>query len=81
MFIKKPKAVRAYAYRMLLSFKTLIIYKKKINSRRTTVSLVKQTSSDITRFFAKISVLIFRLDLYVKPTDIHQYLHSSSCHP
>ena len=29
MFIKKPKPVKAYAYRMILSFKTSVTYKKK----------------------------------------------------
>ena len=52
MFIKRETRTRKdYAYRRLLSFKTLLTYKKKLTSHRTTVSVVKQFSSDIPRFF------------------------------
>ena len=46
MFIKrKPRARKASAYRMLLSIKTLVTYKKMfLTSRWTTVSIVKQLS-------------------------------------
>ena len=57
MCIKKPEAVRAYAYQMLLRFKTSVtiyiyIYIYIQNSRRKTVSVVKQSSPKITQFFA-----------------------------
>ena len=48
MYLKrKTIAGKSYAYRMLLSFKTLL------TSARTTVSFVKQFSLDITLFFAR----------------------------
>ena len=53
MFIKrKTRAGKAYAYRMLLSFKTSLTYKKNLTSRRTTVFVVKLLLSDITRVFS-----------------------------
>ena len=52
MFIRKTKAVKANAYRMLLSFKTSVTYKFFLTSGRATVSVVKKSSSDITRFSA-----------------------------
>ena len=51
MFTIKTKAVKAYVYRMLLSVNTSVPYKFFLTSRRTIVSVVKQPSSDITRFF------------------------------
>ena len=48
MYLKrKTIAGKPYAYRMLLSFKTLL------TSAWTIVSVVKQFSSDITLFFAR----------------------------
>ena len=53
MFIKRTtRAGNAYAYRMLLSFKMSLTYKKKLTSCRTTASIVKLLSLDMTRFFA-----------------------------
>ena len=53
IFIKsKTRAGKAYAYRMLLSFKTLVAYKKISTSRWTTVFVVKQFLSDIIQFVA-----------------------------
>ena len=49
--ISKTTTGKAYIYRMLLSFKTSVTY-KKITSHQTTVPVVKQLSSDIIRFFA-----------------------------
>ena len=49
IFIKtKTRAVKAYAYRMLVSFKTFVL-----TSRRTNVSVLKQLLLDITRLFAE----------------------------
>ena len=50
MFTERKNRVGT-AYRMLLSLKTSV-KKKKLTSRRTTVSVVKQPSSHITRTFA-----------------------------
>ena len=53
MFIKrKTRAGKAYAYRMLLSFKTLLTYNFFLSSRRSNVSVVKQLLMDATQFFA-----------------------------
>ena len=53
MFIKnETRAGKAYAHRMLLSFKTLVANNIFLTSRRTTVSVVKQFLSDIIQFFA-----------------------------
>ena len=51
MFIKsKATAGKASASQMLLSFKTLVTYKKTfLASCRTAVSVMKQLWSDITR--------------------------------
>ena len=51
MLIKrKNRAGKANASRMLLSFKTLVTYKKNfLTPRRTVMSVVKQLSLDITR--------------------------------
>ena len=50
--VSQYKSGKTYVYRMLLSFKPLVTYKKqKLISRRTTVSDMKQLSSDITRYF------------------------------
>ena len=52
MFIKNLE--KAYVYRMLLSFKTSVICKKKnLISRRATAAAVEQVSSDTTRYFAR----------------------------
>ena len=52
MFItRKTRAAKAYAIRMLLSFKVLLTYQFVLISHRTTVSAVKQISSDKTRLF------------------------------
>lgn len=67
MFIKESRAEKAcYAHLKLLSSKTLVTYKKDLTSRQTTVCVVKQRLSNITRFFIKhlipgvdIKVLIF----------------------
>ena len=62
MFIKwKTRIGIAYIYGMLLSSKMSVLYKKKLNSRRMTVSVVKRLSLDITRYIAghfPISVVI-----------------------
>ena len=49
---RKTRAGKVCVYRILLSFKTSVTYKKILASCRTTVSVVKQLSSDITQFFA-----------------------------
>ena len=48
----KEKPGKVYTYHMLLSFKTSVTCKKNLTSLRTTVSTVKQLSSDITQYFA-----------------------------
>ena len=54
MFInRKTTAGKVYVYRMLLSLKTLVTYKKNLTASRTTLSVVKQLLSDITRFFVE----------------------------
>ena len=64
MFIKREtRAGKTYAYRMLLGFKTSMTYKKKIFSRQTTESVVKELLSDMHPFLLDIvrySVVIFR---------------------
>ena len=53
MLIKrKTRPGKSYACQMLLSFKTLVTYDLFLTSRQTFVSVVKQLSLDITRFFA-----------------------------
>ena len=54
MFMKrKTRAIKTDAYRMLLRFKRWGTDKKrKLATRQTTVSVVKQLSLDITQFFA-----------------------------
>ena len=58
MFIKSKTRARmlteclAYASRMLLSFKTWVTYKLFLTSSRTTMSVMRQLSSVVTRFFA-----------------------------
>ena len=49
---RKTRAEKAYGYRLLLSFKTLVTYNFFLTSHRTTVPVVKQLSPDITRYFA-----------------------------
>ena len=52
MFIKrKTSAGKAYTYRTLLSFKTPATYNYFLISRWATVSVVKQLSSGVIRFF------------------------------
>ena len=52
MFIKREtRAGKVYAYQMRLSFKMLVVF-FFLTSCQTTVSVVKQFSSDIIRFFA-----------------------------
>ena len=52
MLIKrKTRPGKSYACQMLLSFKTLVTYNLLLTSRKTFVSVVKQLSLDITRFF------------------------------
>ena len=55
IFIKrKTKARKVFVNRMLLSFETSVAYKNfLLTSRRTTVSVVKQLLSNISRFFAR----------------------------
>ena len=65
--LKKPNALKVDAYQMLLSFKTSLAYNIFLTSRRTTVSVVKQPLSDITRFFARLCPMfgaIFRLGFH-----------------
>ena len=54
MFIRREnRAGKAYVYRMLLSFKTSVTYEIFfLNLHQTTAPVVKQFSSDTTRFFA-----------------------------
>ena len=52
MFIKrKTRAGKVCAYRMGVSFETWVTHKKKLTSRRKTLSVVKQLSLDITPFY------------------------------
>ena len=54
MFIKREtRAGKVYAYQMPLSFKMLVVFFFFLTSCQTTVSVVKQFSSDIIRFFAR----------------------------
>ena len=58
MFIKRTIRVgKTYDYRMLLSVKTLVTYIKKLTPRGTTMSVVKQLSSCITRFSCEKALL------------------------
>ena len=64
----KIRVGKAYAYQILLSFKTSVTHEYFFffTSRRTTVSVVKQLCFDITQFFPGIVQcprLIFRPDL------------------
>ena len=49
MFIeRKDRSGKTYASEMVLSFKTLVAYKKSLTSHWITVSFVKQFLSEIT---------------------------------
>ena len=54
---RNARAGKTYAYGMFRSFKTPVTHKKNLTSRWTTVSVVKELSSDITRFFAGHSLM------------------------
>ena len=49
----KTRTGKTYAYQMYVSFKTSVTYKSFLISHWTTVSVVKQLSSEITQFFCR----------------------------
>ena len=58
---------------------------EKLNSFHPTIKFTSQQSRG-TLNFLDVELVVredgtLSTDLYVKPTDTHQYLHSSSCHP
>ena len=56
----------------------------ELNSFHDTIKFTAESSKDTVNFLdVKVSLKngIFSTDLYVKPTDTHQFLHPASCHP
>ena len=53
----------------------------KINKVHPTINLVSKTSFNFLEVTVSLEEGVIETDLYVKPTDSHQYLQSSSCHP
>ena len=56
----------------------------KINKAYPTIKFTAQWSNTSINFFdVTVSLIegVIETDLFVKPTDSHQYLQSSSCHP
>ena len=55
-----------------------------LNKKHPTIKFTAEWSKtqinflDVTVYLENGNI---KTDLYVKPTDTHQYLHSSSCHP
>ena len=55
-----------------------------LNKKHATIKFIAEWSKKQVNF---LDVTVFlengkiKTDLYIKPTDTHQYLHSSSCHP
>ena len=59
-------------------------YIDKINKMHPTIKFIAEWSKTSINFLDVIVSLIegvIKTDLFVKPTDSHQYLQSSSCHP
>ena len=57
---------------------------KHLNEKHPTIKFTAEWSETLINFLDVAVSLIggkVTTDLYVKPTDSHQYLHSSSCHP
>ena len=57
---------------------------EKLNNFHKTIKFTWEWSADSVNFLdVKVSLKngVFSTDLYVKPTDTHQFLHPSSCHP
>ena len=55
-----------------------------LNSFHDTIKFTAESSRETVNFLdVKVSLKngVFSTDLYVKPTDTHQFLHPSSCHP
>ena len=55
-----------------------------LNKFHETIKFTSEASKEVINFLdVKVSLKngIFSTDLYVKPTDTHQFLHPSSCHP
>ena len=55
-----------------------------LNEKHPTIKFTAEWSQTSINFLDVTVSLIggkINTDLYVKPTDSHQYLHSSSCHP
>ena len=63
---------------------SLKLFLEKINSIHPTIKFTADCSYSSVNFL-DVKVILrdgqIITDLYVKPTDIHQYLLSSSCHP
>ena len=63
---------------------TLKLFLRKINSIHPTITFTADWSYSSVNFLnVKVIMKDGKIikDLYVKPTDTHQYLDSSSCHP
>ena len=55
-----------------------------LNSFHDTIKFTAESSRETVNFLdVKVSLKngVFSTDLYVKPTDTHQFLHPASCHP
>ena len=62
----------------------LVQFLRELNSFHETIKFTSETSRETVNFL-DVQVSIhggkMKTDLYVKPTDTHQFLHPTSCHP
>ena len=59
-------------------------FREHLNEKHPTIKFTAEWSKTSINFLDVTVSLVggnITTDLYVKPTDSHQYLHSSSCHP
>ena len=88
LLIKKPWLWWRYADDIFMSWHhgedLLKIFLDKLKIFHPTIKFACEYSREKVNYF-DVQIIVregkLRTDLYVKQTDSHQYLHSSSCHP
>ena len=83
LILCRSNGIFVFVFVYLLSFFEFLLL-EYLNEKHPTIKFMAEWSQTSINFLDVTALLIggkITTDLYVKATDSHQYLHSSSCHP